>query len=277
MAPIKILTAAGTWAGPDQGYPADVAREVVRRNPRLFEWQPIVYPASFGPIPGAPNPLGGNSPSYSESVDVGYRNGSEMIRSSEGPFALIGYSQGAEVIAKLAWSMMYGDLKEHLGRCWWGLTFGNPCRGKNRSFFHGPQNQPGEGISRHNLTDLMSIDWLDYAFDEDMYPCARSDSYLSIGYDLAIGLQIHDVWGIAEWIKNQVVNGQLLPQLPDLPTPSGFLKMANTLSTVARFLQINPHVQYDNWHIVPGWTPVSHAVNHLSHWGPRKVATAQDL
>ena len=271
MADIAIFTAAGTWAGPDQGYPADVAREVVRRNPRLFEWRPINYPASFGPVPGAPNPLGGASPSYYESVMQGYNIGRDMIRSWRGPFALIGYSQGAEVIAKLAWAMMYGELKDRLHDCHWGVTFGNPCRGANRSFPGGPQNQPGEGISRHNLTDLMTIDWLDYAFNEDMYPCAPIDSYLGLAYDFAIGLQIHDVWSIAQWISTQITTGQLLPTLAELPTPAAWVKMANTFTVVTKFLSINPHVQYDAWEIVPGWTPAAHAINHLSEAGSRLV------
>lgn len=272
MSKILILTAQGTWAGWDQGFQADLARTCVERMPEKFEWLGIDYPASFGPVPGAPNPLGGTSPSYQESVLRGYLDGVAKIKGWNGYIALSGYSQGGEVIAKLLWALMYGELKDHAWKVLWAFQFASPCRGRGRAFDKGPFDNPGEGISRHNLTTFPEhMDVLDYAFKEDMYPCAPLDSYLGLGYDLATQLQIHNVMDLAQHMLGMVTDGTLVPQLTELQSVSGWLKMAKTFKCLTDFARLNAHVRYGEWEIIPGWTPVNHAINHLTFHGPRRV------
>jgi hypothetical protein len=77
---------------------------------------------------------------------------------------------------------------------------------------------------------------------------------------------------------DRLLSGARLPPWPAaadpgqlLPTPAACVKMANTFAVVTKLLSINPHVQYDAWEIVPGWTPAAHAINHLSEAGSRLV------
>lgn len=163
---ITVLTAAGTWAPWDVGYPADTARGL---DTERFRWQPIGYPAS-GFLTPDPNT------SYNESVAAGVTEGLRLLDSVTGEYDLVGYSQGAEVVIRIAAAMLDRPPRRI-------VTFGSPCRPPGRTKVG--NNPAGSGISRfYTPPELQSRTW-DIVRDKgEMYGCAPDDTYLPEFYTL---------------------------------------------------------------------------------------------
>ncbi|MGE2733866.1 hypothetical protein [Mycolicibacterium vaccae] len=226
---IRLLTAAGTWAPWMVGYPADIGRaiggewepvlaEVLGDEPR-FRWRPIDYPA-VGFLNPDPNT------SYDESVAAGVAEGLRILGEEFGPLpdvrytvdqlddltlddlkALdadgVGYSQGAEVIIRIA-----VELARHGLRFRRIVNLGSPCR------VPGPtrvgNNPPGSGIARlfppkcllPTITDIVRN-------TGEMYGCALDDTYLPEFYALFVQAEVSIPFAAAalQWAMPYIAGG----------------------------------------------------------------------
>ncbi|QNJ56848.1 lysin B [Mycobacterium phage Reindeer] len=163
-----VFTVAGTGAGWDAGYPADVARQVLD----LYRWQGVSYPAQAFPM--------------GRSVDAGVAELQRLLRERldrypAARFVLIGYSQGA-IVTSMVWEKFIkgSDLE---GRIIGSITFGNPCRElnvANGNVAEGVSVPEGRGISDFRLRSTPSW-WYDFAhgansrFGRDIYTDTPDD------------------------------------------------------------------------------------------------------
>lgn len=157
--PVTLFTVAGTWSPPELGFQADLARTLADNY--RYVWRPVPYPASFGPV----NPPYPNAPAYAESVAVGVYNLLRMVQETNGRFALFGFSQGGEVVARAQ-----AQLGVHAKRCVAVVTFGDPARQRWDETVGGGT---GWGISRFELTQD-GVPRRTYAVPGDMY-CTTPD------------------------------------------------------------------------------------------------------
>jgi hypothetical protein len=193
---ITVLTAAGTWAPPDVGYPADTARglvnewdtvqaEIMGQTGPAFRWAPIDYPA-VGFLNPDPNT------SYNESVDIGVTRGISMLLNDiPGTYDLVGYSQGAEVVIRIADTML--ELGRPPRRI---VTFGSPCRAPGRTKVG--NNPPGSGISRFYTPTELRNRTTDIVRDKgEMYGNAEEDTLLPEFYSLFTKAELSLPFGLA--------------------------------------------------------------------------------
>ncbi|ACF34203.1 lysin B [Mycobacterium phage SirDuracell] len=188
-----LFTVAGTWADMWSGYPADVARLV---DEDLFRWQPVWYPASFGPVG---NPLGR---SYQESVQDGVKELIRLINATPGTFAMVGYSQGAEVVSRVLLEILFGSLRHRLKDFIGGGCFGNPYRAKGVSYPGSGLPTSGHGIAPVNLApDILPAEmWEEWWNEGDLYAQnldGKSGEIITSFYDILTKLQFHDMLGLA--------------------------------------------------------------------------------
>lgn len=207
---ITVLTAAGTWAPWDFGYPADIGRaldgewdpvlaELMGELPR-FRWQGIGYPAVgfLNPDPHT---------SYNESVAIGVAEGLRLAEVFAGPFPpirytteqvaglafadlrelpidLVGYSQGAEVAIRITIELARRGLRPRRI-----VTVGSPCRPPGRTLVG--NNPPGSGISRlYTPAPLRGITTDIVRNRGEMYGCAPDDTYLPEFYELFVQAEV---------------------------------------------------------------------------------------
>lgn len=164
--PITILTACGTGESSSQS--ATTTKQLgLTLDPSWggYSWQIAqgVIQAAFTPLQ-VPYPARGfnaGSPvSYNDSVTTGVANASSMITNlNGGQFALIGYSQGADVMSQVLMSLQSGDLTDYMPQCVAGVMLGNPRREHGHTWPNDPTGCDGEGIygSGNLLSD--SPDW----------------------------------------------------------------------------------------------------------------------
>lgn len=207
---ITVATAAGTWAPWDIGYPADVGRaldtewdpvlaELMGELPR-FRWRGIVYPA-VGFLNPDPNT------SYNESVAIGVTNGLHAVGETIGglppiiyraeqvdslsysdlrviPVDLVGYSQGAEVVIRIAIELTRRGLRPRRI-----VTFGSPCRAPGPTRVG--NNPRGSGISRLYTPEPLRPFTTDIVRNRgEMYGCAPEDTYLPEFYELFVQAEV---------------------------------------------------------------------------------------
>lgn len=185
-----VLTANGTWGVGQIQYPSDVVNGLAQYiNPDLCYEVQVVYPGSFGPLGGDIS-----APSYQQSVQDGVDWIIAWLQANPlQTFALIGYSQGGEVVSRIAMALMGQtvagitvDLTPYAINWIGGITFGNPCRGVN--FVAPGVANPGNyrGISSINMTSLPTIDgeivWADY-----VHSPANGDIGLDMYGDVMVG------------------------------------------------------------------------------------------
>lgn len=210
---ITVLTAAGTWADMFTGYPADTARgitsewdevqaEIFGQDGPRFRWQPINYPA-VGFLNPDPNT------SYNESVAMGVSEGLRLVgdliggwdrfpilyaaseldgvafeQLAEVPIDLVGYSQGAEVVIRIAIAMAQRGLRPRRI-----VTFGSPCRPPGPTRIG--NNPPGSGISRlYTPVPLRRITTDIVRNVGEMYGGAPDDTYLPEFYRLFVQAEV---------------------------------------------------------------------------------------
>lgn len=180
---VALLTAAGTWADMFTGYPADTARgltsewdhieaELMGLDGPRFRFQPINYPA-VGFLNPDPNT------SYNESVELGVTEGVRLAR-LEPVYDLVGYSQGAEVVVRIAEIMAAeGHPPRRI------VTFGSPCRHPGPTLVG--NNPAGSGISRYYGPPELFARTTDIVRNKgEMYGCAPDDTYLPEFYELFV-------------------------------------------------------------------------------------------
>lgn len=209
---ITVLTAAGTWAPWDIGYPADIGRalasewdpvmaELMGDEPR-FRWQGIGYPA-VGFLNPDPNT------SYNESVQLGVTEGLRLAEIFSGgfggfpirytveqvaaftfadlrelPIDLVGYSQGAEVVIRIAIELARRGLRPRRI-----VTVGSPCRPPGPTLLG--NNPPGSGISRLYTPAVLRPITTDIIRNKgEMYGCAPDSTYLPEFYGLFVQAEV---------------------------------------------------------------------------------------
>lgn len=198
--PIAILTADGTWGVGETQYPSQVAQACIARNPDLFYEVNCPYPATFGFVGGAPM-----SDSYQQSVLSGIGWYGQWLHDNPNtPFILGGYSQGGELVSRVAMEVMDGLLVKYSKNFLGGYTFGNPSRG-NGFVAPGVVDPGGHGISTTLMTKLPTrngqVIWADYVHSkangdaaDDMYPFVHDPGATDMTdvYTMATALQIND-------------------------------------------------------------------------------------
>ena len=227
-----VLTVGGTWEpAPGTQYPSNTVNGLAQFiNDSLVYEVPVPYPASFGPIGGPPT-----APSYQQSV----ADGETFITGWLGAnptqtFILGGYSQGAEVVSRIAIRLMGGDLAQYLPNFVGGYTFGNPCRGAG---FHAPTiaDPGGRGISSVNMTTLPTVNgqvvWADYVHSPangdaglDMYasvPTDQAGKDMTDVYTSATNAQVNNLGALTQDIVNTLV--AVVEDLGGVPTVDGSL------------------------------------------------------
>lgn len=264
--PLTWFTVAGTWADMWSGFPADVANGL---DKRYWYWQPVNYPASFGPIGGGP------APSYEESVAVGVEELIRLIEITPGRFALCGYSQGAEVVARVLIELISGRLTDRLKDCLWYVAFGDPARQSGVCVGRDPG---GSGISGIRFTVPASVKMLVYALDGDMY-CTTPDkteggTNMRAVYKALTKMQIHDPGRdiISALTGDPSIMRQLMRLFSD--PVSGGIGLIDALFRLAKFAVTNAHVRYGELEVLPGLTAVQHAINTLNADAARIILAA---
>lgn len=211
-----ILTVGGTWEpAPGTQYPSHTVNGLTQYvNDSLVYEEPVPYPASFGPIGGP-----ATAKSYQQSVadaetTITHWLGAHPTQT----FILGGYSQGAEVVSRIAIRLMGGDLAQYLPNFVGGYTFGNPCRGAG---FHAPTiaDPGGRGISAVNMTALPTVNgqvvWADYVHSPangdaglDMYasvPSNQAGKDMTDVYTSATNAQFNDIGALTQDIVSTLV------------------------------------------------------------------------
>jgi hypothetical protein len=227
-----VLTVGGTWEpAPGTQYPSNTVNGLAQFvNDSLVYEVPVPYPASFGPVGG---PL--TAPSYQQSVDVAVTwiigwLGANPTQT----FILGGYSQGGEVVSRIAIRLMTEDLVQYLPNFVGGYTFGNPCRGAG---FHAPTiaDPGGRGISAVNMATLPTVNgqvvWADYVHSPangdaglDMYasvPTNQVGKDMTDVYTSATNAQLNNLGAFTQDIVSTLV--AVVEDLGGVPTVDGSL------------------------------------------------------
>lgn len=224
---VAFITAAGTWSRPDQGFQADVARAL---NDEQWQWIPVDYPASFGPV----NPPFPGAPSYVDSVRAGVDAMCAAIERHHGRFVLSGYSQGAEVVARVLIELADGRLRHRRGDCAGAVTFGDPARQHSDECYGGGT---GRGISR--LVLPQGFRRVTYAVVGDMY-CTTPDTMA--------GDQMHAVYEALTRLGTGRIDGhtallaEVLRMLRDPVAGS-----VAAVDAIIRALRVRQHTAYAPW------------------------------
>ena len=210
-----VLTVRGTWGALGTQYPSNTVNGLAQYvNDGLVYEVPVDYPATFGPVGG---PI--TAESYQQSVNKAEIWIADWLgRNPTRTFILGGYSQGAEVVSRIAIQLMGGDLARYLPNFVGGYTFGNPCRGAG---FHAPTiaDPSGRGISAVNMTTLPTVNgqvvWADYVHSPangdlglDMYasvPTNQAGKDMTDVYTSATNAQLNDLGALSQDIVSTLV------------------------------------------------------------------------
>lgn len=226
---IGVVKNPGTWAGPDIGFQADLARAL---NPHVFADIDNYYGEGFGPING---PIDG--PSYIETVREGVDKAVAILSDLDAQYIITGFSKGAQVAYEIAREHAeFGRLAHRERDLLSVVTFGDPCR------FYGSvsvgHNPSGLGIARRPpLPPHLASRYLSFALDGDMYCTADPEQdYLWIGYAALAGeydrpgsgLQFHDLPSLAAAMLELIQRDEFVDAIAEL-LPPAFPGLSNIL------------------------------------------------
>lgn len=240
---------------------------------------PPDYMASFGPIPAAGSNIFGaiKNPSYKESVNAARDNAVKQILKCpvSQPIIVAGYSQGAHVAELVKAEFLPGGrlsaykLVAH-------YTFGNPGRPQGFTFPNG-NVLPWAGITGLNLPNPQGCLYRSYGFYDDMYANANPKSYLYDFYNGLTDIQFHDPWKAVQDIIMDISKTDLMILKGAQPNNIGWIithvptfidistKAVNTIDAAGRFLTSGAHGHYHDWEIIPGFTPIFHAIRSMKY------------
>lgn len=173
---ITVLCVPGTFEPHSVGRPAGMLRGIANRLPGdRFDCRQVNYPASYG------NPM-----AYADSVEAGVRELIAAVRRTPNPAALIGFSQGAVVVARLAAEIragMHSDLDVRLV-----VTIANPERAAGeyvRECEPFGRRLTGSGVAGGRSLRGCPFPVLQYAIDGDVITNASPDSLVRDLADLS--------------------------------------------------------------------------------------------
>lgn len=193
------LTCCGTWGTPGVGFQSDVINGINQYvSPDLMFEVPVIYPGAFGPITGTSI----TAPSYQQSITLGVQwYGTWLAANPTRTHVITGYSQGAELAARMAIEVTTGSLSQYKDNLVAGCTFGPPSRGQG---FTAPTcpDPGGSGISSVNMTlaNMPIVNgqncWADYCEVGDMY--GSTPGLLPDGKTLSqVGVFMRDAYTLA--------------------------------------------------------------------------------
>lgn len=271
----KQFTGLGLWLT-DERFPDRIPLNIYE----LHMLCPPDYDASFGPIPSSGSSIFSalKANSYEESVAEGLKSAIAQISKIPlgEPIVIGGYSQGAELASRVVDHFANGLLSQHLSDLKAVYTFGNPSRSQDRTFPNG-NVLPWKGISNFYVDCPPGVLWRDYAFYDDMYANANPDSYLFDFYNALTDLQFHNPW---QMVQNEILDlsktdlmilkgaqpnnfAWVLTHMPQFISIGR--KAVNSIDAATRFMSSGAHGRYAEWEIVPGLTPVFHAIRSMKY------------
>ena len=185
---------------------------------------------------------------FNASYQAGAANLISMINNTEGPFAMVGTSQGAMVIASV-----YDGIRNSTGKPYsrngdflQGITYGNPCRQRG-SIAPGCVDPGGYGINVDSWlqSNVESRRWWDFANPGDPAACngAGAWSVGGITYDYRGSIGNWSALPFSEMCRN--FTGNLLAFVAQLqnPPPSIF-GLAQSLFDTLIGASAGPHTTY---------------------------------
>ena len=239
---ITLITAQGHMADMWSTYPAQLAKKM---DPALFYHQPI------GNWDANALPLG-------PPCDAAFNEGVDLLtnRHPTGPFALVGYSQGAIITSRLYMAMADGGPLAHRRDDFVaGVTFGNPMR--EQGSFVG-RDPGGHGIASSRIVGT-GPRWRDYADPGDVYSSVSGPS----GEDMTA------VYDLVMTLNPISLMGEVMKLFTN-PAP-GLLAAAEAIIQFIQFGATSPmtaaHVQYEWREVEPGITYFDHACRYMSSVG----------
>jgi hypothetical protein len=182
---------------------------------------------------------------FGASYQAGARTLVNMINQTTGPFAMVGTSQGAMVIASVYDTILNGSLSGRSGDFKQGITYGNPCR-KKGSIAPNCKDPGGQGINVKSwlMTTVEEDRWWDFVNPGDPAACNGAGAWTVNGMNLDYRGAIGD-WAarlFLEMYRN--FSGNLAALLADLNPPPNMvwllISVFNTLLGVS-----GPHTTYD--------------------------------
>ncbi|MEC4838799.1 PE-PPE domain-containing protein [Mycobacteroides chelonae] len=279
MAKHTAYIVPGTWEiGPGHypSTPIGMLKGVSDRLDRdIWAVQHVNYPARFGPIAqnGEPPLSQLGSPSYEDSVNMGVDEVIRLINLKPGTFAVLGYSQGGAVAARIGRELLSGRLQHRKNDCLWLHTFASPHRAQGSSVetnlpYIGITGEQIGGFRRNGVPERM--DWFDYGLPQDVYVNANPRSYLQVGYELVKDMSLVDPVGWGGSVLTAATSGAIAQAANDLVTnPALFAeKVYNTGVAVSQFG--DSHTRYGIDRVFAGKTAVEHSAFHLNWWGSRR-------
>jgi hypothetical protein len=198
-------------------------------DPNLITIKEVPYPAC---VP------------FGASYSAGAATLVKMINQTTGPFAMVGTSQGAMVIASVYDTILKGSLASRNGDFLQGITYGNPCR-KAKSIAPGCTDPGGQGINVKSwLQTTVDDRWWDFANPGDPAACNGGGPWTTNGMTYDYRGSIGD-WAarlFLEMYRN--FSGNLAALIAHLNPPPNIvmllISLFNTLLGVA-----GPHTTYD--------------------------------
>lgn len=236
--PVVLLTAQGHLVDMWTGYPADLARQLEGEG--LAHFQPI------GAWDANKLPMGG-------PVGDGVREGIRLLTEQypTGPFGLVGFSQGAEIVSRI-YRELVGSLQHRRQDFVGGVVFGNPMR--EQGHYQGHVDPGGHGIASDRLAGT-GPSWAEYAEPGDVYTSVSGPSgeMMTAVYDLVM----------------RVDPTLLFKELGEIftnPIPE-LVSAGMAIIQFAQFGITQPmtaaHVSYHIREIAPGVTYYDHAVDWM--------------
>jgi hypothetical protein len=224
-----------------------------------FQWMAVPYKADIYPMKA--------------SVAQGAKNLINHINARKGPFVLVGYSQGAGIVANVYDEIRYRSLKPRRPDFLGGVVFGNPRRQDGHTFPHCP-NPGGHGIAGHIagpdylLSDCEEL-WWDFAAPGDQAACtpnSQAGQWESALYQTLLSNYTGDIHEMLTLVGNGIPNAMLAVEF------AGFINGIRNL--FHGFVTSGAHAQYQNpaYHPLPGdlRSCIEIARDYINSLGPRR-------
>lgn len=222
-----------------------------------FQWIAVPYKADIYPM--------------KDSVAQGVTNLINHIDARKGPFVLVGYSQGAGIVANVYDAIRYGSLTPRRTDFLGGVVFGNPRRQTGHTFPDCP-DPGGHGIGGTAYPDLLrdcEEKWWDFAAPGDQAACtpdSQAGQWESALYQTLLSNYTGDIHEMLSLVGNGIPNGMLAVEF------AGFINGIRNL--FHGFVTSGAHAQYQN----PDYYPlpdesrscIEIARDYINSLGPRR-------
>jgi hypothetical protein len=229
---LSVLTAGRAGSSTAQTVPAWKLATLTK--PSLITIKEVPYPACV--------------PFYT-SVQAGVASLAAMIKQTTGPFAMVGTSQGAMVIAGV-----YDRIRDRNDELFprnadfvQGITYGNPCRKKGSVAPH-CVDPGGNGINTAGLQSSVDSRWWDFVNPGDPAACNGGGPWIVDGltYDYRNDIGKWSAALFAEMCINFSGNlAALIWQLLGQGAPPNIFALAYSLFDTLTGVTIGPHTTYD--------------------------------